>query len=405
MTTKDLETLIPKFYVRLERDGHSEEVKATNRWVLSHFQKYCLDQGIIQISMEVICDFLRNQYDIDLYKPVSGSQIAIRRPLLIFLEYSLIGTYQKSHLFEKTEVPERFFELYLQYYTHINSLGLKLNTKSSKLRFAKQFLSYMHDKGIKDISGITKAHIYWYLNANKTFSATTKQTALYNIRGMLDWMYEQKLISFSGHETFPVIRTAQRRFIPSCYTTEEIRKILDSVDTSTVIGKHDYLILSLLIYYGIRVSDIINLKFENIDWNSNTINIVQQKTNNPLTLPLIDEVKYPLIDYLKNARYPLENEHILVTLCAPRTCYKQQSFQRIVTKYMKKAGIDYSDKHHGTHAMRHSLASGLLNENVPISAISGILGHRSINTTDVYLTVDQRNLKEISLEVPHVSNS
>ncbi len=172
-----------------------------------------------------------------------------------------------------------------------------------------------------------------------------------------------------------------------------------------MIGKHDYLILSLLIYYGIRVGDIINLKFENIDWNSNTINIVQQKTNNPLTLPLIDEVKYPLIDYLKNARYPLEDEHILVTLCAPRTCYKQQSFQRIVTKYMKKAGVDYSDKHHGTHTMRHSLASGLLNENVPISAISGILGHRSINTTDVYLTVDQRNLKEISLEVPHVSNS
>lgn len=405
MTTKELETLIPKFYVRLEQDGHSKEVKATNRWVLSHFQKYCINQGIVQISMEVIRDFLSKQYDMDLYKPVSGSQIAIRRPLLIFWEYSIIGAYQRSHLFEKTEVPEPFFEVYMQYYTHINSLGLELSTKSSKLRFAKQFLYYINDQGITDIFVITKEHIYRYLNFNKTYSASTKQTALYNIRGVLDWMYEHELISFSGRETFPVIRTVQRRFIPSCYTAEEIRKILDSVDTSTVIGKHDYLILSLLIYYGIRVGDIINLKFENIDWNINTINIVQQKTHKPLTLPLIDEVKYPLIDYLKNARYPLEDEHILVTLCAPRTCYKHQSFQRIVTKYMKKAGVDYSDKHHGTHAIRHSLASGLLNENVPISAISGVLGHSSINTTDIYLTIDERNLKEISLEVPHVSNS
>jgi len=80
MTTKELETLIPKFYVRLEQDGHSKEVKATNRWVLSHFQKYCINQGIVQISMEVIRDFLSKHYDMDLYKPVSGSQIAIRRP-------------------------------------------------------------------------------------------------------------------------------------------------------------------------------------------------------------------------------------------------------------------------------------------------------------------------------------
>lgn len=55
---------------------------------------------------------------------------------------------------------------------------------------------------------------------------------------------------------------------------------------------------------------------------------------------------------------------------------------------MDKAGVDYSNKHHGTHAIRHSLASGLLNENVPISAISGILGHGSIETTNIYLTLE-----------------
>ena len=405
MTTKDLKILIPKFLTRLSQDGHSKEVKSTNKWILHHFQQYCIDNCINQINMEVISIFLKKQYDIQILNPLSASQIAIRRPLLIFWEYSLTGTYEKSHLAEKTKVPIVFNDLYLKYRSYINSLGLSLLTKRAKMRFTKHFLSYIDQENIKDISTINKQLIYDYINSNIAYSTTTKQTVIYNLRSMLNWMHDQKMITFNGNEMFPIIKVVQKRFIPSCYKSEEIRKILDSVDTNTIYGKHDYLILSLLIYYGLRTGDIIDLKYENFNWSNNTITIIQKKTRKLLTLPLIDEVKFPLLDYLKNARYPVEDDHILITLCAPYTCYKNQSFQRVVTKYMNKAGVQYSNKHHGTHALRHSLASGLLNEKVPISAISGILGHSCISTTNTYLTIDVKNLKEISLEVPYVSNS
>jgi len=405
MNTDDLKTLIPQFLVRLAKDGYSKEVKITNKWILSHFQQCCHNSGINKINMEVISEFLKRKYNIDILHPISASQTAIRRPLLIFWEYCCTGTYQKNHSFGKTSVPITFHKLYLEYHSYINSLGLKLITKSSKMRVAKQFMAFIDKEGINDIAAIKKEHIYSYIVDNNTYSATTKQTLVYSIRGMLDWMYDKNIITFSGHEIFPVIRTTQKRFIPSCYTSEEIRKIIDCVDTDTVIGKHDYLILSLLIYYGMRVGDIINLKYENIDWANNNIKIIQGKTDKLLTLPLIDEVKFALTDYLKNARHPVEDDHILITLCAPYTSYRNQSFQRIVVKYMDKAGVNYSNKHHGTHALRHSLASGLLNEKVSISAISGILGHSNISTTNMYLTIDELNLKEISLEVPHVPNT
>ena len=67
---------------------------------------------------------------------------------------------------------------------------------------------------------------------------------------------------------------------------------------------------------------------------------------------------------------------------------------------MNDAGIDYSNKHHGPHSLRHSLATNLLNENIPISSISSILGHSNTKTTEIYLTVDEKHLKELSLEVP-----
>lgn len=118
-----------------------------------------------------------------------------------------------------------------------------------------------------------------------------------------------------------------------------------------------------------------------------------------LTLPLIDQVKYPLLDYLKNIRKSINDDYIFITNYAPIGRYNSKSFQDMVTKYMDKANINYSNKHHGTHSLRHSLASNLLKENIPITTISSVLGHSTIKTTEQYLTIDINNLKELSLEV------
>ena len=69
---------------------------------------------------------------------------------------------------------------------------------------------------------------------------------------------------------------------------------------------------------------------------------------------------------------------------------------------MDKAEIDYSTRHHGPHALRHSLATNLMSNNVPISAISSVLGHANTRATEIYLTIDEKNLKNLSLEVPNV---
>ena len=162
------------------------------------------------------------------------------------------------------------------------------------------------------------------------------------------------------------------------------------------------LIVSLAAVLGLRAGDIINLKFENIDWNNNAINIVQGKTGRQLTLPLVDAVKFPLIDYLKNGRHESrDNDYILVTVYAPYTKYScTASLCTVITKCMDKAGINIDGRHHGPHALRHSLATNLMRNNAPLSAISNVLGHASTRTTELYLTVDERNLRQLSLEVP-----
>lgn len=406
MNIEELKNTVPSFMRRLKKDGHSKEILSTNKWIIHHFIKVCESANISEITMNTLVEFLNCKYDIDLYCPICASQTSIRRPLLILWEFYHTGTYQKSHLYEKSSVPQVYVQLYLDYCNHLNSLALDVKTKSSKARYIKQFLGYLSSsEKLNNITKLTTNMIYSYLESkNSKYAVTTLNTIKYNLRGFLNWLHQNETIEFNGYDTFPYIRTNPRKFIPSCYSTNEISKLLSCVNTNTSTGKRDYLVLVLSIYYGLRVSDLIGLKFSNIDWNNNQIKLIQQKTKKILVLPLIDEVKFPLIDYLKNCRPQIDDEHILITLCAPFTRYaKNSSLQRIVTKYMDKAKIDYSYRHHGTHALRHSLASSMLNENIPISSISGVLGHSTINTTDLYLTFNENDFRKISLEVPDVS--
>lgn len=406
MNIIELKRTIPCFMKRLKKDGHSEEILNINRWIITHFINVCNECKISEITMDTIACFLKVKYDVELYQPKCGTQTSIRRPLLILWEFHHTGTYQKSHLYEKSVVPTQFVSLYLKYCDYLNSLALNVKTKTSKARYIKQFFDYIDSNfRINDIEKLEESHIYSYLNEKKKlYSDTTLSTIKYNLRGFLNWAYINNYIVFNGKNIFPKIRTNPRKFIPSCYSKDEISKLIGCVDVTTKAGKHDYLVLALSVFYGLRISDIIALKFSNIDWNNNQIKLIQQKTKTSLVLPLIDDVKYPLIDYLKNSRPNIDCEYILLTLCAPYTRYaKNSSLQRIVTKYMKKAKIDFSYRHHGTHALRHSLAVGMLNENIPISSISGVLGHGSVNTTNLYLTFNENDFKKISLEVPDVS--
>lgn len=121
------------------------------------------------------------------------------------------------------------------------------------------------------------------------------------------------------------------------------------------------------------------------------------------SLSLIDEVKFPLLDYIKNGRHTSKNDdYIFTTFYPPYTKFKSSSsIHRIVTRAMDIAGIEFKGRHHGPHALRHSLASNMVNNSAPISAISAILGHTNTKTTDIYITVDTTHMRELTLEVPY----
>lgn len=405
MDTQNIENLMAGLLQKMKSDGYSKAVISNTIWIINHFKKYCKEKSIVTVTVPIMAEFLREKYDIDYYNPSSNMQTVLRRPILILYEFYLTGTFCKTHQKEKTiDTPTQFKDFYLKFWKFINSLNIVVNSKKRKLWVMSEFLMYLNKIGINDIKYIEVGTIHTYINTLDRYSRATKHTIVSVLREALEWLHSEKLISFTGRQAFPIVRKAPDTQILSYFSKEEIKKLLDSVHVDRTHGKRDFAILSILVYLGLRVSDVANLKFNNFDWNNNTINITQLKTNNMVTLPFLDNVKIPLIDYLKNERHPKssDEDYIFISTYAPFNAHVINSFQRIVYKYMDKAEIDYSTRHHGPHALRHSLATNLMNNNVPISAISSVLGHANTRTTEIYLTVDERNLKNLSLEVPSV---
>ena len=214
-------------------------------------------------------------------------------------------------------------------------------------------------------------------------------------------MFNSKIITFTGNDVIPKLNTCYSTPILTTYSNEEINKVLNSIDKTTKIGKRDYLIILLLATYGIRIGDICNMKINSFDFNSNKLIFVQKKTNKMLELPIINEIKFAFVDYLKNSRPNIESEFLLITHTKPYRNYDKRSLRNVVPKYLKLANINTSGKKTGAHTLRHSLASNMLSNGSNIKEISDILGHNYISTSNLYLTIDNKKLQELSLELPN----
>ena len=263
-----------------------------------------------------------------------------------------------------------------------------------------KFLKYLRKSNILHISKITNDNIFNYILTLNIYKQSYKYDIVSKIRVFLKFIYLNNFTSKDFTLAIPKIKINHNNKIPhTIWSTDEIRKILNSINTNTKVGKRDYAIFMLLTHLGLRFSDVKNLKFENIDWQMNILNITQSKTGKIVTLPLLDNVGNAIIDYIKNGRPNVDSKYIFLNK-KDESFSSQFGFYHIFKKYLKLANIDISNKKYiGTYSLRHSLATTLLQNRTPLSTISGILGHTDMNNTAIYLKVDISSLKECCLKL------
>ena len=232
------------------------------------------------------------------------------------------------------------------------------------------------------ISDLTIEQVLAYLNhCSDNTSNRSKETA-FVLRNFLNSPRIRAELTFDPVPLLSGYRTRKNTRLASFYTPEELKLVVNSVDRTTKWGKTIYAMMLFAIVYGLRVSDIREMKTSSINWQKQTISLNQKKTGRFVELPLIDEVKFAVLDYLKNVRPESDDPHLFLRRLRPFIPYSEKcNFGAKIFGFFKKSGVNTNNKHHGFHSMRISLATDLLADDVPINEIASILGYSTIVST------------------------
>ncbi len=229
-------------------------------------------------------------------------------------------------------------------------------------------------------------------------------TVLPTLREWYEWLYNNNYVKHNF--SLLILKTSYiKTSIPSYLSESDEIKLRQYLDT---ISYRDKAMVLLALDLGLRSIDIVNLCFDNIDWNKETLTIVQHKTGEIVTHPLLEEIGNAIFKYLQKERpkinNPKNNQIIFLGKNAP---YMQLTdTYTLVSKILLKLNIKpLGSGAIGTHTLRYTLVHRLLESSkVPHQTVTRILGHKTNNSDNTYYSVEDSKLKECALSLSEIGS-
>ena len=264
----------------------------------------------------------------------------------------------------------------------------------------RRYLHYLQSNGTTDLSAATVEDARSFII---DIACSMKMASVKNVVGYLKqfqtYLNENAI---SSPNCLPLFSVKIPREYPvyGYVHDEELEAILVQIDTNTPKGKRDFAIILLGALLGVRAGDIIHLKISDLNWDTNEIRFIQSKTGNPIVLPLIPAVAAAVRDYLDNARPDCVFDEVFLRVHSP--IYPLSSvvaIQDMFSKYAEAAGVNRKPGDgKNFHGLRRRLGRNMIVNNVPMTTIAQVLGHRASDSTRQYISLDSENLKNCALD-------
>jgi site-specific recombinase XerD len=281
--------------------------------------------------------------------------------------------------------------------------GLASPTRKKLVAFALQFLTALGSRGTrKELVGLRIQQVDAYLRqrcANLTRASIEEWTS--GLRDFLRYLHGSGRVVTDLSASVIGPRIYQYENTPAALTPEEVKNMLAVVrrDLSPA-GRRDYALLMLLATYGLRAGEIVALRLEDIDWKKELLRVRHSKTGMYSELPLLRAPGEAVLEYLRKARPPSAHRQIFLRVHAPyRPFAMASSLSSLINARLAAAGITRPGSK-GARAFRHARAVSLLRAAVPLKNIGDVLGHKSVQSTAVYLKLATDDLRAVGLGLP-----
>ena len=375
------------------------------RW--NQLMAYAEDRGECYYTEQLGMDFLKEffgvtQEDFSRTLPQAETQeIRVIRMVGDFqLHHAVLRRYLKHK--EILTIP-LFVDIRSRFQSSCEKKGYSQVTTEHYVKQSSYLMDYLAAQGMNDFTAVTLDTVNAYIRTLAGFSYKTVEQHICSLRAFFRFLYQEGIMPDDLAAKMPMVKARKQTAIPSVWTHEELKQLVGAIDRGSPKGRRDYAIILIACRLGLRCTDIKNLCFENFNWTEKKICFTQSKTGQPMELPLVPDVGWAVIDYLRYGRPKVDSSRIFVRHMAPFLPFAEgDHLDQLIRTYMVKAHIPMRGKHRGMHSLRHTMASVLLEKDTPLPVISDIIGHLDTNSTAVYLKVDMERLAECPLDFEEV---
>lgn len=308
------------------------------------------------------------------------------------LSWEQLPQYEKRYAIQKNEL---ILQKFIQNYSRDHAESIAYRTKG----IIRQFMVYLENYQNENLEKINEEKLLSFLRFMNIKRPAGLKTVISSLKNFVLYLYQECIVSkdFSYVLKNPV---SPHRRMYRIFSLEEKNRILEAIDTSTVLGKRDYAIFSIASDCGLRSSDISSLKLKDIDWYHSCISIVQNKTGRPLITPFKDKTGSAVADYILHARGHSDLPFVFLKETYCNTKMTSSLLYMRLEKYMDLAGVKRNPKDKlGMHTFRRSLGTELMESGSSLELVSQILGHDGTSATQLYIAYSEELLAECPLDL------
>jgi integrase/recombinase XerD len=288
-----------------------------------------------------------------------------------------------------------------EYCAYLRSVqGARFSTIKAYSRTASQFLEYCaYEVGTSRFAGLNKTDIDTFVRKrSERISRRSLRNEIAYLRMFLRFLVMRGDVKPDLNKQVDAPRIYTGEQLPRSLPWDTVRAFLRSIDRTIPMGLRDYAMFLLIATYGLRASEIVSLKFDDIHWRIGQIQVPPQKSKATLLLPLTDTVAESLIAYLRHGRPTLPYRELFLRCRAPSGILKPTAVTEAFQVWTKRSALEIPFQ--GPHCLRHAFATHLLRQGTPLKTIGDLLGHRSPSSTSIYIRLAVEDLRDVALSLP-----
>lgn len=364
--------------------------------------EFAKERGDIFYTEQLGIDFIEKYFQIfekDANHTLLQSEVQKLRIIRMIGDFQLHHTILRRYYKHKEILTDPYFlDISEHFRKYCEDKDYSTVTTNHYVKQSARFMDYLISQKIKDCKELSLPLIHEYIKTIAGYTYKTIEQVICSLRAFFRFLLEIGKVQVDFAAKTPMIQARKQTRIPSVWTAEELKKLIDAIDRGSPKGKRDYAIIMLACCLGMRSGDIRNLKIDNFHWEEKKILFIQSKTRTVMCLPLTPEVGWAVIDYFKYGRPKIDSPNAFVRHMAPYGPFSEDDhLNQIIRGYIQFAHLHTLKHKVGMHSLRHTMASRLLEKDTPLPVISDILGHIDSDSTAVYLKIDIKKLRECSL--------